>query len=115
MVSETASFRVAVPEIIKSNDFIKQHQIHILECFAIFCAGAYGRLAVSVVVVRKVSDKPSGKRRKIVKTRALIFRQELAEECGKYFAADGNHIIISGCCYFFTSSTDGNIFMRMSS
>ena len=44
--------------MVKGNDFIKKHQINILEVFGIFNITSHGRLTVSEIIIGEVSHNP---------------------------------------------------------
>ena len=66
-------------EMIECDNFIKEHQINILKCFGIFHITFDCRLAVSKIIIGKVSHKTACKGREIVKTGTLIIGKNLAE------------------------------------
>ncbi len=49
--------------IVKSDDFVEQHQVHILEAFLVLRIQPQGRFAVFDIVIGKISYQTSGKGR----------------------------------------------------
>ena len=68
-----------LPDMVKGNYFIKEHQIQILEGIVCSVVAADRRLAVSKIVIGKISYQSSCKRRKIIKTRTFVFTKYLAK------------------------------------
>ena len=68
-----------LPDVIKGNNLVKQHQVNIFESFCILHTAAHGRFAVSQIIVRKISYEPSRKGRKIVKTGTPIIGKDLTQ------------------------------------
>ena len=72
-----------LPEMVKGDDLVKEHQIHIFKCFGILCLCPHRGFAVSEIIIGEISYQSSGKGGKILKSRALMIREDLAEIPGR--------------------------------
>ena len=66
-------------EMVKCDDLVKQHQIHILKPFLVFCIQHQRRLCIFHVIVGKISYQSTGKCRKIFNLRTFIFIKYLSD------------------------------------
>ena len=76
-------------EIVKGNDFVKEHQIRVLEAFRVLGAGAHCGFAVSQVIVGKIPYQPAGEGGQIVKAGAFVIRQDLPQAGGGILCLKG--------------------------
>ena len=77
-----------LPEMIKCDHFIKEHQINILKRLSVFHITFDGRLAVGEIIIGEVSDKTACKGRKIIETGAFVTGKNLAEIAGRAIRLD---------------------------
>ena len=61
--------------MVKCNDRIKQHQIHVPEVLLLVIRQFQLWLTVLDIIVRKISDQPSGKRRHLFQNRTSVLSQ----------------------------------------
>lgn len=61
--------------MVKCNDRIKQHQIHVPEVLLLMIRQLQLWLTVLDIIVRKISDQPSGKRRHLFQNRTSVLSQ----------------------------------------
>ena len=59
--------------VVKRYNLVKKHQINVLERLLVLNFSFDGRLGVSQIIKRKISDQTTGKRRKLRYTRASVF------------------------------------------
>ena len=79
-----------LPKVIKSNDLVKKHQIHILKRFGIQCVPPDRRFAVFEVVIREIPDKTAGKGGKMGKAWTFVLTKNLAEVIGRMVGFQGD-------------------------
>jgi len=66
--------------IVKSDDFVEQHQVHILEAFLVLRIQPQGRFAVFDIVIGKISYQTSGKGRQSRKLGTFILFHDVADD-----------------------------------
>ena len=66
-------------EMVKCDDLIKQHQIHILKMLAILDRSSHRGLRIAQIIIGKISDQPAGKGRQLRDPRASVIRQDLPQ------------------------------------
>ena len=59
-------------EVVKSDDLVEEHQVHILEPLRVFGLPFGRRLPVSQVIIGKIPYQTSCERRQIIKSRTLM-------------------------------------------
>ena len=79
----------SLTEIVKGNDFVKEHQIRVLEAFRVLGAGAHRGFAVSQIIVGKIPHQPAGEGGQIVKAGAFVIRQDLPQAGGGILCLKG--------------------------
>ena len=83
-----------LPQVVKGDELIKQHQVHIAEAFGVSGVQVQGRLKILDVVISKVADKAARKRRQIGQPRAFIFGQHGADGIVGVGAGDGGTVLV---------------------
>ena len=68
-----------LPHVVKGDDLVEEHEVDVLERLAVLDLALYAGLAVAEVVVGEVAYQTACERRKVIKARALVFRQKRAE------------------------------------
>ena len=71
-----------LPQMVKGNDLVKEHQIKIPKFLAVLHLRPDGRLAVPQIVIGEVSHKPAGEGREMVKAGAFVLLQDLTQVSG---------------------------------
>ena len=66
--------------IVKSDDFVEQHQVHILKSFLVLCIQPQGRFAVFDIVIGKISYQTPGKGRQPRKLGTFILFHDVADD-----------------------------------
>ena len=66
--------------VVKSDDLVEQHQVHILEAFLVLRIQSQGRFAVFDIVIGKISHKTSGKGRQPRKLGTFILFHDAADD-----------------------------------
>ena len=66
-----------LPEMVKCDYLVEQHQVYILKALFVICVQHKGRLGVFDVIVGKIPDEPAGKGRQVFHTRAAVIREHL--------------------------------------
>ena len=94
-----------LPQIVKGDDLIKKHQVHILEAFGILRSGAGFRLAVTKVIVGKVAHKTAGEGGQLCKARAFVLCKDLPQRLRGILRFKGelpgfHHAVAAGDLHF---------------
>ena len=79
-----------LPKVVKGNDFVKKHQIHILKRFGVQRIPPDRRFAVFEVIIGEIPDKTAGKGWKIGKARAFVLIKNLTEVIGGMIGFQGD-------------------------
>ena len=66
--------------VVKSDDLVEQHQVHILEAFLVLRIQSEGRFAVFDIVIGKISYQTSGKGRQPRKLGTFILFHDAADD-----------------------------------
>ena len=74
--------------VVKGDDLVKEHQVHVLEGLGVLRVHAGGRFAVGQVVVREVADQAPGEGGQIVKLGAFVLAQDLPQLGGGVFRVE---------------------------
>ena len=80
-------------DMVEGDDLVKEHEVHVLEGLRVLGFAAGSGLAVSEIVVREVSYETAGEGGQIVKMRAPVVEQDLAEDIGGVI---GLHLYAAG-------------------
>ena len=72
-----------LPEMVKGDDLVKEHQVKIPKFLPVLYLRPDGRLAVPQIVIGEVSHKPAGEGREMVKTGAFVLLQDLTQVSGR--------------------------------
>ena len=101
-----------LPQVIKGNHLIEQHQVHILEILRVLrlCAGLW--LTVAEVIVGKVAYKAAGEGGQVCKARAFVLGQNLPQHlrgvlCFKSEFPGLHHAIPAGDLHFGIQTQNG--------
>ena len=72
-----------LPEMVKGDDLVKEHQVKIPKFLPVLYLRPDGRLAVPQIVIGEVSHKPAGEGREMVKAGAFVLLQDLTQVSGR--------------------------------
>ena len=72
-----------LPEVVKGDHLVKQHQVHIPEGLGVLHLPAHAGLAVAQVVVGEIAHQPAGEGGQLFKARALVLGQDLPQHRGR--------------------------------
>ena len=79
-----------LPQVVKGDDLVKQHQIYIFEILGVLRLGAGFRLAVTEVIVGEVADQTSCKRRQTGQARAFVPGEDVPQDAGRVVGLQGH-------------------------
>lgn len=77
-------------EVVEGDDLVKEHEVDVLERLGVLHADPDGGLAVAEVVVGEIADEAAGEGRQIVKTRAFVVGEDLAQEGRRVVGPDAD-------------------------
>ena len=68
-----------LPVVVKGDDLVKKHQIHVLKVFRILYFCFHRRFGIGQIVIGKISDQSSGERWQILHFRTAVILQDLPD------------------------------------
>ena len=68
-----------LPQVVKCDHLIEQHQVYVLEVFGVLCRGTGFGFAVAEVIIGEISHKAAGEGGQVCKARAFILRQNFPQ------------------------------------
>ena len=69
-----------LPEVVKGDDLIEEHQVHILEVLGVLGLGAGFRFAVAQIIVGEVPHQTAREGGEVLEPRAFVLRQDLPQD-----------------------------------
>lgn len=72
-----------LPQMVKGDHLVKQHQVHILKILGVLGIATHRRFAVAKVVKREISHQPAGKGRQRCDAGTFVLGKDLAELGGR--------------------------------
>ena len=101
-----------LPQVVKGDHLIEQHQIHILEVLGVLCRGTGFGFAVAEVIIGEISHKAAGEGGQVCKARAFILRQNFPQRlrgglCFKGQFPGLHHAIPAGDLHFRIKAEKG--------
>ena len=93
--------RDLLPQMVKGDDLVKEHEIDVLEGLAVLHGASHGRLTVAEIIIGKISDQSARKGWEIIKSRAPEVGEDLSEITGRilrlYSEAADLHFPVYAC------------------
>ena len=75
-------------QMIEGDHLVEQHQINVLEVLCILRVTFHAWFAVSEIIIGKIADQSAREGRQIIKTRTLVFAEDLPQICRRIIGFD---------------------------